>query len=663
MMGGEVRGIDLRRGAAAAVALLLTLVLLGMVYLVSASNEERERAQVQERHAYDVSLLTRTLDASLANSEAALGRFVLDEAVETSGNIYYNEWRLARVQLNQLGRLVARDPQQRKRVAELRGLFDLRGEELATAARAAAAKRGSGGMALFYQAGLSPTGPALSAKLKEIADAERTKLTDSIETAQLFSAEADRLTDYLSWLGVIVAAMAIALGGLSIQTLRQYLASKQEAESEAERADALEAAVAERTAELLAANEALMAEAEERQAAEAQLRQVQKMEAVGQLTGGIAHDFNNMLAVVVGGLDLARRRIDGPRRELLTHLTNAMEGATRAAALTRRLLSFARSEPLMPEKIKSASVIESMKDLLDRTLGERVSVDIRLDKDAWPVFVDAHQFENALLNLAVNARDAMSGVGQLTIESDNVTMKSGEVGDIAAGDYLRISVTDTGCGMTDEVRERAFEPFFTTKEVGKGTGLGLSQIFGFVHQSGGEVGIVSEVDRGTTVSLYLPRSTQEQDKVKVHPAAAAQMREDDDIVCANARILLVEDDPRVRTATVGALEDLGYDPRSCGSGREALELFEPGAFDLVITDVIMPEMTGPELVRELKLLQDDVAVLFVTGYVGEGESDELTGYEILRKPFTVGGLSSAVASALRAGFSAQHPSEGAAAAG
>jgi signal transduction histidine kinase len=215
------------------------------------------------------------------------------------------------------------------------------------------------------------------------------------------------------------------------------------------------------------------------------------MEAVGQLTGGIAHDFNNMLAVVVGGIDLARRRLNGPRREVMTHLTNAMEGATRAAALTRRLLSFARSEPLLPERVESAALVGGMSDLLDRTLGERIQVEIDLAPDTWPIYVDPHQLENAIVNLAVNARDAMDGTGLMRISTANVRLQANEVGDVQPGEYVRISVTDTGCGMSPEVLERAFEPFFTTKPVGKGTGLGLSQIFGFAHQSGGEVGIDS----------------------------------------------------------------------------------------------------------------------------------------------------------------------------
>jgi CheY-like chemotaxis protein len=367
------------------------------------------------------------------------------------------------------------------------------------------------------------------------------------------------------------------------------------------------------------------------------------MEAVGQLTGGIAHDFNNMLAVVVGGIDLGLRRLNGPRREVMMHLNNAMEGATRAAALTRRLLSFARSEPLLPERVDSKELIGGMSDLLDRTLGERIRVEVGLAPDTWPIYVDSHQLENAIVNLAVNARDAMDGQGLMRISTENVKLAANQVGDIRPGDYVKISVTDTGCGMPRDVLERAFEPFFTTKPVGKGTGLGLSQIFGFAHQSGGEVGIESEVGRGTIVSIYLPR-TEAAAHVRIHPAVH---RGEAEAHVAGARILLVEDDPRVRTATVDALEDLDYEPVACGSGAEAIELFQTHEFDLVISDVIMPEMTGPELIRYLKRTQArDFAVLFVTGYVGEGESDDLRGHELLRKPFTVAALASAVSSAL-----------------
>jgi signal transduction histidine kinase len=641
-VGEEVR-FDWRRGGAAAGGLVATLVLLAMVFLVALSNGARERALESERRAYNVALVVRGVDSSMSRAEAALGRFVLDEEVRTSGNIYYSQWRLAGHQIRQLERLVRTSPDQRRRVAELEQLYAKRGEELALAARAAAAKQGQGGTSYYYLAGKSDTGPAVIRKLDEIAASERQSLRDRIEQSQIFSAQADRLTDFLSWLGIIVGVGAIFLAMVAIQALRQNAAARRQAESQSERAEALEQAVAERTQELQDANEALRAEAVERQAAEAQLRQVQKMEAVGQLTGGIAHDFNNMLAVVVGGIDLARRRLNGPKREVMTHLTNAMEGATRAAALTRRLLSFARSEPLLPERVDSNELVAGMSDLLDRTLGERIQVEVDLAPETWPTYVDPHQLENAIVNLAVNARDAMDGTGILRISTSNVTVRANEVGDIRPGEYIRISVSDTGCGMTAEVRERAFEPFFTTKPVGKGTGLGLSQIFGFAHQSGGEVGIESEPGRGTTVSIFLPRTESAATPVRLHPAV---QRSEGEAHVPGARILLVEDDPRVRAATVGALEDLDYEPIACSSGAEAIRLFESQEFDLVISDVIMPEMNGPELIRHLKDRRRDFAVLFVTGYVGDGETDHLVGYELLRKPFTVGALANAVSSAL-----------------
>jgi CheY-like chemotaxis protein len=284
-----------------------------------------------------------------------------------------------------------------------------------------------------------------------------------------------------------------------------------------------------------------------------------------------------------------------------------------------------------------------MSDLLDRTLGERVRIKVDLASDTWPVYVDPHQLENAIVNLAVNARDAMDGAGRLKISTANVKVSANEVGDIRPGEYVRISVTDTGCGMPPEVKERAFEPFFTTKPVGKGTGLGLSQIFGFAHQSGGEVGIDSQVGKGTTVSIYLPRSSV-QPPIRLH-AATSRMNEEERV--PGARILVVEDDPRVRTSTVEALQDLDYDPVACASGEEAIGIFDKQTFDLVISDVIMPEMTGPELIKILKEKRQDFAVLFVTGYVGESGSDSLIGHELLRKPFTVGALASAVATALQ----------------
>jgi signal transduction histidine kinase/ActR/RegA family two-component response regulator len=643
-----------RRGWASAGAILATVLLIGLIAMVTISNRQRDEALAWERHAYDVMLLTRTADATMARSEAALGRYVLNE-VPTTGTQYYLEWRAAGRQIAELQRLVRRDPEQRRRSEELQALYNERGQELSTAASAAAQGQDSGGVPWFFQAGLSPTGPALRAKLEEIAKAERQNFRRRVEQSQVFAEQARKFTEWLGWLGILIGIGAIVLGLAAYRAITERLVARQEADTEASRAMALEQAVQERTRELRDANERLLAEAAERAAAEAQLRQVQKMEAVGQLTGGIAHDFNNMLAVIVGGLDLAKRKLRGPRRDVEFHLDNAMEGATRAAALTRRLLAFARSEPLLPEGVAPGVLIDGMLDLIDRSIGERITVHTDFASEPWHVWADSSQLENAILNLCVNARDAMSGQGELKIGLDNLRLNSGEVGELPAGEYVRISVADTGVGIAPEHLDRVFEPFFTTKPVGKGTGLGLSQIFGFARQSGGDVAIDSTPGVGTIVSIYLPRSLRGASEA---PAwAIGDTREEPAAVPSATPMLVVEDDPRVSRATVGSLEELGYLPTACASGAEALEILERNpAIELIITDVMMPEMTGPELIRIVSDRYPHIATLFVTGFVGEaGEAEELSGYGLLRKPFTVSALADAVAAALARRLSGSHP--------
>ena len=654
----EERGGSWRRGWASAGAIVATILLIGLVVMVTLTNRARDEALAWERHSYDVMLLARTVDATIARSEAALGRYVLDEEDRT-GSLYYAEWRRAGRQIQQLQR-IADSPEQEARLLRLEELYRTRGRELAAAATRAAAGQDSGGVPLFYQAGRSPTGPALRGLLEEIAQAERDNLRERIAQTRLFDAEADKFTEWLGWLSVLIGLAAIFLGLTAYRALSERLAARREADNEANRAMALEHAVQERTQELRSANERLIAEAGERAAAEAQLRQVQKMEAVGQLTGGIAHDFNNMLAVIVGGLDLARRKLHGPRREIEIHLDNALEGANRAAALTRRLLSFARSEQLEPELIAPANLVEGMLDLIDRTIGERIQVRTRFVDEPWNVWADCNQLENAILNLCVNGRDAMDGQGELEIAIENVTAGKGEIGTLAAGDYVRICVADRGTGIAPEHLERVFEPFFTTKPVGKGTGLGLSQIFGFARQSGGDVTIESEPGAGTTVSIYLPRS----ERAASAAAASEAAPEVTEAPVAGTAILVVEDDPRVSRATMSALEELGYHPTACASGQEALAILARDAsIRLVITDVMMPEMTGPELVRRVGELYPDIAILYVTGFVGEaGETDELAGFDILRKPFTVAALAQAVATGLARKFSGSRPASASAAA-
>jgi signal transduction histidine kinase/CheY-like chemotaxis protein len=515
---------------------------------------------------------------------------------------------------------------------------------------------------LFNNAGHSKLIAEIDRTLAAIQQHESNVLQSRFNQSDAAADRSNLLGKLLSLTGgvlVVAAALLAALAWGAIVTQRR---AREEADAADDRAAWLEQAVAERTSALSESHTRLQREMADRAAAEGQLRQMQKMEAVGQLTGGIAHDFNNMLAVVVGGLDLARRRLEAEAEEVGRHIDNAMEGANRAAALTRRLLGFARAEPLLPEAIDPGKLIEGMSELIDRTLGERVVVQTHVAEDAWPVWVDPLQLENALLNLAVNARDAMDGSGRLEIGVENCVLTEGEIGEAKAGDHVRITVTDNGCGMTPDVLERVFEPFFTTKPVGKGTGLGLSQIFGFVRQSGGDVAIRSMLGAGTTVSLYLPRGKKitSSAPIPIQPVQRAEPVERPE--AAGQPVLIVEDDPRVRIATTGAIEELGYHALACASGEAALALLDQHSdIGLMITDVVMPGMTGPELGTIVRARYPHVAILYVTGYAGEaGEGGELEGEAVLRKPFTVSALEKAVGDAL---VSARRPAPGVAAAG
>jgi len=421
------------------------------------------------------------------------------------------------------------------------------------------------------------------------------------------------------------------MGWLTVAALGQSAAARAEAESERDRAIELEAAVAKASAELLAQ--------------EAKLRQVQKLEAVGQLTGGIAHDFNNMLAVVIGGLELARRHVEDDPAAAQRHIASAAEGADRAAALTRRLLAFSREESLRSETLDPAVLIGGMSDLLDRTLGDGVVVSVRADAArGWMVRSDRLQFENAVLNLAVNARDAMDGRGGLSIAVTHVTLLQGEIGTCRTGEYIALAVSDSGCGMSPELTERVFEPFFTTKPSGKGTGLGLSQVFAFVRQADGEVLLESVVGKGTTVTLYLPRHIAEDDTSSA-PAPVVAIEDER----SGLDIFVVEDDPRVLNATMGALEELGHRAIACDDPIAAPAVLAGlGSIDLIISDVLMPGRTGPELIATVAPQRPNMAVLFVTGYAGDaGGEAEFGGRHVLRKPFTLAGLAQAIDAAVQ----------------
>lgn len=405
--------------------------------------------------------------------------------------------------------------------------------------------------------------------------------------------------------------------------------------------------VDQQSAALAEASTEIKSEATARSAAETQLRQLQKMEAVGQLTGGIAHDFNNMLAVVIGGLNLAQRRLDRGETDIRRFMDGAMEGATRAAALTQRLLAFSRQQPLAPESIDANRLVNGLAELLTRTLGERVRLETVLTPGLWKTLADPVQLENVIVNLAVNARDAMPDGGRLTIETGNANVDADYAleAEMPAGHYVMIAVSDTGTGMSPEVLAKAFEPFFTTKGVGKGTGLGLSQVFGFVRQSGGHVKIYSEVDHGTTIKVYLPRTFgEEAQPVARRTPAIARGGLPGEIV------MVVEDEERVRNFSTEALRELGYTVLHADSGPAALAMIDAGQdVTLLFTDVVMPEMTGRQLADEALRRLPGLKVVYTTGYtrnaiVHNGVIDPGTNF--LAKPFGIDQLAAKIREAL-----------------
>ncbi|GAA0754936.1 ATP-binding protein [Ideonella azotifigens] len=386
----------------------------------------------------------------------------------------------------------------------------------------------------------------------------------------------------------------------------------------------LEAQVQRRTAELLQHAEAL--------------RQAQKMEAVGQLTGGIAHDFNNLLQVIVGNLDLLSRGLPEEMARLRRAAAQAMSGAKRASSLTQRLLAFARRQPLDPKPLIANVVVQGMSELLRHALGETVELEVVGAGGLWTTEVDPNELESTLLNLAVNARDAMPSGGKLTIETANGHLDEAYAArhaEVTPGQYVVISVTDTGAGMDAQTMSRVFEPFFTTKPEGKGTGLGLSQVYGFVKQSHGHVQLYSELGIGTTVKLYLPRYHQlaqptEHDEALPVPGAEGE------------RILVLEDDADVRAFSVSALQELGYRVIEAAHGAAALAVLEKQGVDLLFTDVVLPGgLTGADVAARAKVLQPGIKVLFTTGYsrnaiVHHGRLD--AGVNLLTKPFSLDDL-------------------------
>jgi PAS domain S-box-containing protein len=382
----------------------------------------------------------------------------------------------------------------------------------------------------------------------------------------------------------------------------------------------------------------------QRQAEEA-LRQGQKMEAIGQLTGGIAHDFNNLLAAIMGSLELMQSRIARGRvHELHRYIEAAQSASKRAAALTHRLLAFSRRQTLSPALTDLGALVKSMEDLIRRTIGPQIDLGVAATDDLWMTHVDQNQLENALLNLCINARDAMPKGGGLTVETANfvVDVRRGYEGDMAPGQYVSLSVSDTGTGMTPEVKSRAFDPFFTTKPLGSGTGLGLSMIYGFAKQSGGQARIYSEPGRGARVCLYFPRCIRAGEAVHAGISLVAVPQ-----AAPGKTVLVVDDEELVRMIVIDVLEDLGYVTLDAVDAASSLKILQSGVrIDLLVTDVGLPgDVNGRQLADAARALRPEIKVLFITGYeenvvINQGQLD--AGMQIMTKPFAMAALGSKV---------------------
>jgi signal transduction histidine kinase len=596
---------------------LIAVIAVTMVLLTHLQNNRTTWV----RHTLEVQKAIGDLSNAVYLAETLQRGYLLTES-----SIFAHNYEVRRqdvpTQMSALKALTADDPQQQAEVRTLQAQLQRKIAEMDNAVA-------------LHKAG------SMDASLRSLRDGSTRRLSlDVITTLDRMRAREERLlterTQAAQWLNLALLCTVGVTGVLVIGFCGLWIEQSRKAGRELKSA----------YEELSAANTDLVSEMASRAAAENQVRQMQKMEAIGQLTGGIAHDFNNMLAVVIGNLNMVQRRLAKGDTDIAAFVESASEGANRAAALTGRLLAFSRRQPLAPDPIEPNRLVKGMSDLLTRTLGEAVVVETILAPDIWRTLADVAQLESALVNLAVNARDAMPSGGRLTIETANVELDEAYAAaeDIRPGQYVMISVTDTGCGMTLEVMDKALEPFFTTKPVGKGTGLGLSQVYGFVKQSAGHLKIHSEPGRGASVTIYLPRLIEAdvyQDPPKTVGAPERGPRR---------KVLVTEDDDRVRLFTEAALKDIGYSVVSAENAAIALTYLknEPD-IDLLLTDVVMPETSGPQLAEQAKKLKPGLPVLYMTGFTpSQMERDGFLepGVNVMTKPFTVDQLASKVQEAL-----------------
>ncbi len=537
--------------------------------------------------------------------------------------------------MSELRQLTADNPQQQAALNDFELALTARSERMrATLALAQTGRREDAVNAVKSGSG-ADLQETIQAEIKAFCERERALLLDRQSTSAMLRI----------WLLILIFSSLAGAIGLAAVLARQAQRGVYQ--------------LRQRTAEL-------EAEAKLRVETESKLRHVQKLESVGQLTGGIAHDFNNLLTIILGNLDTLRRRLlipspdqSGEERAatLLKPVDYALQGARSAAQLTQRLLAFARQQPLEPVKLDVNELVSGLTELLRRTLGERITLESVLAGGLWPSFADANQVEAALINLCVNARDAMPDGGKLTIETSNAYLDEAyadQFDDVRPGQYVLLSVTDTGTGIAPEVLQRIFEPFFTTKPAGKGSGLGLAMVYGFVKQSGGHIRIYSELGEGTTVKIYLPRLTQVEE-TKAAPAAKPAVESPLPHAAPQEALLVVEDNRQVREYAKTCLEELGYTIFEAGDTAGALRILESGErIDLLFTDVVLPDESGRELSRHAVKLRPDLPILFTTGYtrnaiVHHGRLD--ADVKLLGKPYTQQDLARKIRELLDAGVS------------
>jgi signal transduction histidine kinase len=601
---------------------LLPLVLGFLLLLITASaaaflSIRRDDATRQVQQTLEIDGQLNRIQTLVTDAETGQRGFLL-----TGRLTYLDPYAAARRELgpalDRLAGETAANPVQQRAIAALRTEIATKLGELQETIDLRLANRPDAALAILNNDSGKETMARIRSLIADMREEERRLLEQR-------SARAAWLSEFGQWAVIGSALLVVVLGGLTLRDSRRRLMALQ------------------------ASNVQLAKEVGERRAAESQVLQLQKMEAVGQLTGGIAHDFNNMLAIIIGSLDLAARRLAKGDIKIEKYLASAQEGGRRAASLIQQLLAFSRQQPLAPAELDANKLVTGMSELLRRSLGETIRLETVLADELWKTHADRNQLENAMLNLVVNARDAMPDGGQLTVETANAVLDEAQAArsGLVPGEYLLIAIRDTGGGMSPEVIDKAFDPFFTTKQSGAGTGLGLSQVYGFVRQSGGHVAIESVVGKGTTVRIYLPRYVG---------GAAPKLAEDESSPMptgdGSVTVLVVEDEDGVRAHAVAALRELGYKVFDAAGAADALKVVDAHPeIELLFTDVVMPEMNGRRLSDQVRQRRPDVRVLFTTGYTRDAIVHNGTieaGVSLITKPFTLDQLARKVAEVLRA---------------